>query len=136
MAVKVEEGEPKRIKVNIGGVIFRGTLNQTKTANEIFQSLPIQSRGQTWGQEIYFYTPVKLANEMPVTEVKLGDIAYWPEGHAICLFLGLTPLSPSTNKIIPAAPVTVVGKLACSLGDFLKIRQFTVRMEKDLSPPK
>jgi hypothetical protein len=132
----VEFLEPKRIKVNIGGVIFRGTLNDTKTASEIYRILPIQSRGEVWGQEIYFYIPVKLENEAPVTEVKLGDIAYWPEGHALCVFLGLTPLSPNTSKLIPAAPVTVVGKVEAKLGDFLKIKQFTVRIEKDLTAQK
>ncbi|MEO0114054.1 MAG: cyclophilin-like fold protein [candidate division WOR-3 bacterium] len=132
----MEISEPKRIKINIGGVIFRGTLNDTNTAAEIYRILPFQSRGETWGQEIYFYTPIKMANEAPVTEVKLGDIAYWPEGHALCLFLGLTPLSPSTNKIIPAAPVTVVGKVDAKLGDFLKIKQFVVKIEKDLTSEK
>lgn len=128
--------EPKRIRVNIGGVIFRGRLNDTKTAAEIYRLLPLQSRGEVWGQEIYFYIPVKLENEAPVSEVKLGDIAYWPEGHALCVFLGMTPLSPSTDKIIPAAPVTVVGKVEATLGDFIKIRQFTVRIEKDLVQQK
>ena len=82
----METVETKRIKVNIGGVIFSGTLNNTKTAAAIFQAIPFQSRGEVWGQEIYCYVPVKLENEMPVSEVKIGDIAYWPEGHALCFF--------------------------------------------------
>jgi hypothetical protein len=132
----VEAIEPKRIKVNIGGVIFRGTLNDTKTALEILKVIPFQSRGEVWGQEIYFYVPIRLENEAPVTGVKLGDIAYWPEGHALCLFLGPTPLSSSTSTLVAGAPVTVVGKLECSLGDFRKIRQFVVKIEKDTLPQK
>lgn len=126
----MEQVGPKRIKINIGGVLFRGTLNDTKTAAEIFKVIPFQSRGEAWGQEIYFYVPAKLGNEAPVTEVKLGDIAYWPEGHALCLFFGPTPMSTGTS-IIPAAPITVVGKLECNPGDFRKIRRFNVKIEKE-----
>lgn len=127
----MQRPEIKKIKINIGGFNFRGTLNDTKTAAEIFRVLPFQSRAEVWGQEIYFYAPVKLANEVPVTEVKLGDIAYWPEGHALCLFFGPTPLSTG-NSIIPAAPITLVGKFDCKPDDFNKILRFVVKIEKDL----
>lgn len=126
----MEQVIKRMIKVNIGGVIFRGALNDTKTAAEIMKVIPFQSRAEAWGQELYFYVPIKTVNEKPVTEVKLGDIAYWPDGHALCIFFGPTPMSTG-NSIKPAAPITVVGKIQCQLGDFHKIRNFTVKIERE-----
>ena len=38
-------------------------------------------------------------------------IAYWPPGRALCIFYGMTPLSDSADKIIPASAVNLVGRL-------------------------
>ena len=129
---KVEPLTAKKIKISISGMIFRGTLNETKTANEIYRAIPFQSKGEVWGQELYFYIPVKTGNEKPVTEVKLGDLAYWPEGHALCIFFGPTPMSTGT-AIIPAAPVTVVGKIQCKPNSFPHLRNYIIKIDKDLT---
>jgi uncharacterized protein len=44
------------------------------------------------------------------TEVDRFDVAYWPEGKAMCLFLGPTPLSKD-GKILAYSPANVVGKI-------------------------
>jgi hypothetical protein len=38
------------------------------------------------------------------------DVAYWPEGKAICLFYGPTPISKN-GKILAYSPVNMVGKI-------------------------
>ena len=43
------------------------------------------------------------------TEVDKFDVAYWPEGKAICLFLG-PPISKD-GKILAYSPANVVGKI-------------------------
>jgi hypothetical protein len=58
----MEQVIKKMIKVNIGGAIFRGALNDTKTAAEIMKVIPFQSRAEAWGQELYFYVPIKTVN--------------------------------------------------------------------------
>ncbi|MDP2918726.1 MAG: cyclophilin-like fold protein [Dehalococcoidia bacterium] len=102
---------PKPITIIAGNVQATAELNDTKTAGLIYQALPITSIVNWWGDEIYFDVPVKTGLENGRETVNPGDIAYWPEGPALCLFLGKTPISKG-NEIRPASAVNVVGKLA------------------------
>jgi uncharacterized protein len=58
-----------------------------------------------WGKELY-------TDKIPVTaqEVNLLDVAFRPEGSALCLFYGPTPIS-KPNKIEPYSPVNIVGHI-------------------------
>lgn len=95
-------------------------LNETDTARKIWDALPIEKRGNTWGDEIYFAIPVKAGEENPKEVVQEGDIAYWPPGSAFCIFFGPTPASRG-NEIRPASPVNVVGKLLGDPKEFRKV---------------
>ena len=83
-----------RIRITAGEVSMTGTLNDTATAGKIAQALPITADGNTWGDEIYFEIPVIAEAEDPRPEVPSGTLAYWPDGHAFCIFFGQTPYSP------------------------------------------
>lgn len=85
-------------------------LNNSSTANKIWESLPIENSASTWGEEIYFSIPVNDVEENAKSVVDLGDLAFWPPGSAFCLFFGLTPVS-SEGTIKPASPVNVIGKV-------------------------
>ena len=85
-------------------------LRDTLTADIIYDSLPLKSKIQKWGEEIYFPVDLYLDNELPQETVDIGDIAYWPPGNAFCIFFGETPASVDGN-IKPASAVTVIGKL-------------------------
>ena len=85
-------------------------LNNSSTANKIWESLPIENSASTWGEEIYFSIPVNDVEENAKSVVDLGDLAFWPPGSAFCLFFGLTPVS-SEGAIKPASPVNVIGKV-------------------------
>lgn len=100
----------KRIKITAGAVIATAVLNDSRTADAIWQALPISARGNTWGDEIYFGIPVRLDEEDPREVVDLGDLAYWPPGHAFCIFFGPTPASLG-NEIRPASEVNVFGRV-------------------------
>jgi len=41
----------------------------------------------------------------------LFDVAYWPEGNALCLFYGPTPISRE-GKILAYSPVNIVGRIS------------------------
>ena len=84
-------------------------LNNTKTAKAILEALPIESKAEIWGDEIYFYIGVKLNEENAKQEVEVGDVAYWPEGPAFCLFFGKTPVSKN-EKPRAYSPVNVFGR--------------------------
>jgi len=85
-----------------------------KTAEALMKSLPFEARAEFWGKEIYFEVPFKVGLEKARDIVDYGDVAYWPEGPALCLFFGPTLSSPNPNVIKPYSHVNVVGKI---LGD-------------------
>jgi hypothetical protein len=114
----------KKIKITAGEVSMEAELNDSKTAELIWEALPIKEDGNTWGDEIYFSIPVKAKSENPKDVVELGDIAYWPPGTAFCIFFGPTPASRG-NEIRPASVVNVVGKLLGNPKDFKKVRSGT-----------
>lgn len=112
----------KRIKLKSGEIEIDGVLNETKTAEEIWGKLPVESKVSTWGNEIYFTIPVKLPPENPRVIVDLGDLGYWMPGAAFCIFYGKTPSSQG-DEIRPASPVNVFGKIDMSkIDDLKKIR--------------
>ncbi len=101
----------KRIKLTVGEVEVYGELNETRTADLIWKSLPIESRISTWGEEIYFSIPLEAELEESAQEVvDLGDMGYWPPGNAFCVFFGPTPNS-RRDEIRPASPVNVFGRV-------------------------
>ena len=100
----------KRISIKAGDVEVTAELNNTKTAQAIWDALPIQSQGNRWGDEIYFSIPLKLEPENAQEVVTTGDLGYWPPGTAFCIFFGPTPMSRG-EEIRPASPVNVFGKV-------------------------
>jgi hypothetical protein len=103
------------IVIRIGDVTVDGELNESKTARMVWDALPIKANGQTWGEEIYFRIPVDADLEAPKAVVSLGDIGYWPTGHAFCIFYGKTPAS-GKDDIVPASPVDVIGRITSDCG--------------------
>lgn len=101
---------PGQIKIESGDVSAEATLNDTVTAQEVMQSLPIEGSAQTWGDEVYFEIPVAAEPENSQEIVDVGDLAYWPPGSAFCIFFGPTPMSEG-DEIRPASPVNVCGKI-------------------------
>jgi len=89
---------------------FIAGLLDNDTSNAIWDALPIESKAETWGDEIYFRVPVSVHEENAKKIVELGDLGYWPPGAAFCIFFGKTPASKG-DDIRPASPVNVFGRL-------------------------
>jgi hypothetical protein len=98
------------IKIRIGEITLEAELNQSATARMVWDALPFAGNGQMWGDEIYFRVPVAAVLENPRRVVEIGDIGYWPTGHAFCIFYGKTPAS-SGDDIVPASPVDIIGRV-------------------------
>jgi uncharacterized protein len=111
----------RQIRIKAGAVEATATLNDTETANAVWDALPITARGSTWGDEIYFGIPVHLGEENGRAVVDLGDLGYWPPGNAFCVFFGPTPASRG-NEIRPASPVNVFGKVDGDATAFKRVR--------------
>jgi len=110
-----------KIKIKISKVEAIAELNDTKTAQAIWEALSIKARANLWGDEIYFSIPVKLELEDGQETVNIGDLGYWPQGPAFCIFFGPTPMSKG-NEIRPASAVTVFGRV---IGDARIFKQIT-----------
>ena len=103
--------EPRRIKVTAGETTLYALLNSSDTADLLWAALPIDASGTLWGGELYFATPVSIAEQEDAQEVvDMGAVAYWPPGQALCLFFGPTPASRG-DEIRPTSRVNVVGSL-------------------------
>ncbi len=120
------------ITISAGSVTMGAELNDTPTAELIWEELPIVGQANTWGDEIYFQIPVKMeAADDARAEVEVGELGYWPQGKAFCIFFGRTPASTDENPRA-ASPVNVVGRV---LGDPAAFRKVpagaTVMLERD-----
>jgi hypothetical protein len=111
----------KKIKIKAGSVEAEAVLNDSETAQKIWETLPIEARGDTWGDEIYFAIPVKVPLEKTARElVEVGDLGYWPSGNAFCIFFGPTPMSRG-NEVRPASAVNVIGHVSGDARVFKKV---------------
>jgi uncharacterized protein len=83
-----------------------------KTVNAILENLPIEVNINRWGDELYTEkTQIVEKEEDAKREVNLFDVAYWPEGNALCLFYGPTPISRE-GKVLAYSPVNIVGRIS------------------------
>ncbi len=111
----------RAIRITAGAVSAEARLNDSKTAGAIWDALPIEAKGQTWGDEIYFDIGVTASPERARDVVDVGDLAYWPPGQAFCIFFGRTPASRG-DECRAASPVNVVGKIVGDARAFTKVR--------------
>ena len=101
----------RQIQITAGDVTVIAMLNDSPTADALWEELPISASAQTWGDEIYFGIPVQAENDDFAEEtVEMGAIGYWPPGNAFCLFFGPTPMS-APGEIRPASAVNVLGMM-------------------------
>ncbi len=115
----------RRIIIEAGGVESQAILADSESAKAIWDSLPIESTCNIWGDEVYFSIPVSLPLDETAKEiVDMGDLGYWPTGKALCIFFGPTPIS-KRDEIRPASAVNIVGKIVGDPKIFKKISSGT-----------
>ena len=68
---------PNQIRITAGEMRVDAELNDTATADAVWNALPITTSGNTWGDEIYFRVPVDTELKQGQEVVDLGDLGYW-----------------------------------------------------------
>jgi len=121
----------KNIVITAGNISMPAQLNDSPTAQKIWEALPLQGKANNWGDEIYFAIPVTAPQEPQArAEVAVGELGYWPVGHAFCIFFGPTPASGSDQKPRAASPVNILGQLQGDATQFRTVSSGTsVRIE-------
>jgi uncharacterized protein len=98
------------------------------TVKAILDSLPIEANINKWGKELYTdRTSIRAQEENAKLEVNLLDVAFWPEGCALCLFYGPTPIS-KPDKIEAFSPVNIVGHIASEQSDIINRVKTTTKV--------
>lgn len=124
----------KKIVIRAGEITVEAELNESATAMAILQALPLEGSANTWGEEIYFQIPVSHDLAPDAKEVvQLGDLGYWPQGQAFCIFFGATPIS-GPGEIRPASAVNIVGQLLDDPTKFLSVHAGTSVVMEPVEP--
>jgi hypothetical protein len=113
------------IRFDFGDVTLDAELLDTPTAKAIVKVLPVEARVSTWGEEVYFNVPVEVRREADARAVvKAGEIAYWPDGPAIAIGFGPTPISEG-REIRLASPCNVFARALTDVKALAKVRAGT-----------
>ncbi len=101
----------QKIVIKTESNVFEAELDDSVTGKAIYGALPIRTKAQRWGGEIYFSIPVSCELGEDSREVlEEGELGYWPPGKAFCIFFGPTPASGG-DEIRAASAVNIVGRM-------------------------
>lgn len=112
-------------------VVIRFREEDTPTLRALASSLPFTSKVNRWGDEVYFEAPFHAELEGDARQdMDVGEVAFWPDGDALAVFFGKTPVS-TTDKPRAYSPCNIVGMV---VGDTSVLKSvssgMTVRLRK------
>ena len=119
---------PTPITLRIDKLQLIGQLNDSPTAGAISKLLPLKIRMSRWGDEYYgsLSEGLDMGQSADAREdMAVGELAYWPPGHALCIFFGPTPVSEGSQPRA-ASPVNPIGMLS---GDVAALKSLGSSME-------
>jgi len=86
-------------------------LRPGPATERLLSILPCVSRINTWGEEIYFTLPLRLALEADAQQVvDPGTVCFWVDGSALALPWGRTPLSQGSECRL-VSPCNILGRV-------------------------
>ena len=120
-----------RVRLRSGKLSIEMELRDTPTAKALLAALPFEAAAQTWGEEVYFTTPVSVKLEADARQVvEPGTVCFWTQGEALALPFGPTPISTSDKPKL-ANPCNVLGSIVGDARQLAGIRSGQrITMEK------
>ena len=107
-----------RIRFHFGTLTLDAELLDTPTARAIAAALPLS-------EEVYFEVPVHAKREPNARAIVTpGEIAYWPDGHAIAIGFGRTPISQGDETRL-ASPCNIFANAIGNVKTLAKVRAGT-----------
>jgi hypothetical protein len=101
----------RTIVIRAGALELAAEIDGNETGDKIYAMLPVSSRANRWGDEIYFSIPLTLPRAPDARDVvEAGELGFWPDGSAFCVFFGKTPVSRG-DEIRAASPVNIFGRV-------------------------
>ena len=121
----------RSLKITLGTIELTAQLLDTDTADALYDAVPFASVASTWGDEVYFRTPVSVAREADARDVvEACELAFWIEGASIAIGFGPTPISRS-GEIRLAAPTNIWGRAVEDVRRLAAVRDGdTVQVER------
>ncbi|MER6995306.1 cyclophilin-like fold protein [Streptomyces sp. NPDC000410] len=111
-----------KIRISWPAGHLTATLEETPTSSALAGALPISSTAHTWGEEVYFDTPVSVAREADARQVvEPGTVAFWTDGDALALPYGPTPISRDGESRL-ASPCNILGSIDGNPRDLASVR--------------
>ena len=111
-----------RLRISAGKRALEAELRDTPTTQALAEALPFEATAQTWGEEVYFTTPVSAKLEPDARQVvEPGTVCFWTEGDALALPYGRTPISTDERPKL-AARCNVLGQLVGDAGALASIK--------------
>ena len=111
-----------KLRIEAGKVALTVGLLDTPTAKAVLAAAPFEARAQTWGEEVYFTTPVSAELEADAQQVvDPGTVCFWTEGDALALPYGRTPISTDARPKL-ASRCNIVGRLEGDPRQLARIR--------------
>jgi len=120
-----------KLRISAAGAVFEVSLKNTPTAKALFDAAPFEARASTWGEEVYFATPVSAQLEPDAQQVvEPGTVCFWTEGDALALPFGRTPISTDERPKL-ASRCNVLGSIVGDAARLAAIKSGQkIRVEK------
>jgi len=121
----------KKIIIKFGEREVIAELNESMSAELLYKTLPANLSMTRWGDEFYGNCGVPVDQEKDArTDMEIGELALWPEGSALCIFFGPTPVSRG-DKPKAISPVNPIGRI---VGDIGFLKKFPSSIDIEIRP--